>query len=144
MWGRRREISGLAAFSHPQASSEKTPGSLPFSAAIRKDDSKARMGTGQGSRLQNLGVQPFFQFPGPTAPAVHFPTTLHRSIAKTISDQRVKPCWKNRPTLKLWRELGDLERKRRNVAPMHHQGMPEKPLFSRAISGQFGKGSRFG
>jgi hypothetical protein len=56
-------------------------------------------------------------------------------MTKTISDQRLKPCWKNRPTLKLWREFAGSEKKRRNVAPMRHQGTPEKPMFSRAISG---------
>ena len=139
MWGRRREISGLAAFSHPQASSEKTPGSLPFSAAISKADSKARMGTGQGRRLQNLGVQPLFQFLDPTAPPVHLPTTLHRSIDKTISDQRVKPYWKNRPTLKLWREFGDSERKCRNIPLEHPQGRQKKLCFQAGLGGRLGR-----
>ena len=141
MWGRRREISGLAAFSHPQASSEKTLGSLPFSAAISKADSKARMGTSQGGRLQNLGVQPLFQFLDPTARPVHFPTMLHCSIAKTISDQCVKPCWKNRPTLKLRREFADSERKRRNIPLEHPQGLQKKLCFHRGLGARRGRGA---
>jgi hypothetical protein len=65
-------------------------------------------------------------------------------MAKTILDQCVTPCWKNRLTLKLWRDFAGSEKKRRNVAPMHHQSVPEKALFSTAISGWFGKGRRFG
>jgi hypothetical protein len=98
------------------------------------------MGTGQGCRLQNLGVQPFFQFPAPTAPPVHFPTTLHRSTAKTISDQSVKPCWKNRPTLKLWREFADSERKRRNIPLKHPQGRQKKLCFQGSLVAGLGKG----
>jgi hypothetical protein len=77
-------------------------------------------------RPSNLGVQPVFPVSAPTAPPVHFPTTLHRSIIKTISDQRVKPCWKNRPTLKLWREFADPEKKRQNISLEHPQGRQKK------------------
>ncbi len=52
--------------------------------------SKARMGTGQGSRFQNLGVLPHFRISAPTAPPVHFPTTPHCSMIKIISDQPVR------------------------------------------------------
>jgi hypothetical protein len=88
---------------------------------------------------QNLGVKPPFQFRAPTAPAVHFPTTLHRSIAKTISDQRVKPCWKNRPTLKLWREFAASERKRRNVPLEHPQARQKKLCFQGDLGGRLGR-----
>ena len=47
------------------------------------------------------GLSLTFPPPATTAPPVHFPTTPHRGKVKIISDQRVKPCWKNRPTLKL-------------------------------------------
>ena len=97
------------------------------------------MATGVGGRLQNLGVKPFFQFPVPTAPAVHFPTTLHCSMAKTISDQRIKPCWKNRPTLKLWREFADSERKRRNIPLEHPQGRQKKLCFQGDLGGRLGR-----
>jgi transposase InsO family protein len=82
--------------------------------------------------------QPHFSVSAPTAPSVHFPTMLHRSIAKTISDQCVKPCWKNRPTLKLWREFVDSERKRRNVPLEHHQGHQKKLCFQGGLGGRLG------
>jgi hypothetical protein len=97
------------------------------------------MGTSQGGRLQNLGVQPLFQFLDPTAPPVHFPTTLHGSIVKTISDQCVKPCWKNRPTLKLWREFADLEKKRWNIPLEHPQGRQKKLCFQGGLGGRLGR-----
>ena len=39
-----------------------------------------------------------------------------------ILDQRIKPCWKNRLTLRLWRESPDSERKSSTIPPSHHQG----------------------
>jgi hypothetical protein len=63
----------------------------------------------------------------------------HRSIAKTISDQGVKPCWKNQSTLKLWSELGDLERKRRCVPLEHPQGRQKKPCFQGGLGGRLGR-----
>ena len=103
-----------------------------------------RSGRQQTGRLdketsETLGVQPFFQFPAPTAPPVHFPTTLHRSIDKTISDQYVKPCWKNRPTLKLRREFGVSERKRRNAPLEHHQARQKKLCFQGGLGGHLGR-----
>jgi hypothetical protein len=89
-------------------------------------------------RPSNLGVQPHFPFSAPTAPPVHFPTTLHRSIDKTISDQRVKPCWKNRPTLKLWREFAGQEKKRRNIPLEHPQGRQKKLCFQGRLGGRLG------
>jgi hypothetical protein len=73
-----------------------------------------------------------------------FPNHAAPQHEKTILYQCVTPCWKNRLTLKLWRDFAGSEKKRRNVAPMHHQSVPEKALFSTAISGWFGKGRRFG
>jgi hypothetical protein len=75
----------------------------------------------------------------PTAPPVHFPTTLHRSTNKTISDQRVKPCWKSRPTLKLWRESGDSEKKHLNIPLEHHQGRQKKLCFQGDLGGRLGR-----
>jgi hypothetical protein len=63
---------------------------------------------------------------------------LHRSIDKTISNQRVKPCWKNRPTLKLWREPGDSEKKRRNIPLEHPQGHQTKLCFQGDLGGRLG------
>ncbi len=89
--------------------------------------------------LSNLAVQARFPLSAPTAPPVHFPTTLHRSIAKTTSDQCVKPCWKNRPTLKLWREFGVSERKRRNIPLEHPQGHQKKLCFQGDLGGRLGR-----
>jgi len=85
------------------------------------------------------GFSPLFPFPAPTAPPVHFPTTLHCSIAKTISDQRVKPCWKNRPTLKPWREFADSEKKHRNVPLERPQGRQKKLFFQGSLGGRLGR-----
>jgi hypothetical protein len=54
------------------------------------------------------------------------------------ADGYVKPCWKNQPTLKLWRESGDPEKKRQNVPLEHPQGRQKKLCF------QGGLGSRLG
>jgi hypothetical protein len=54
----------------------------------------------------------------------------HRSVAKPISDQRFKPCWKNRPTLKLWREFARQAKKRLNVTVEQLLRSLEKALFS--------------
>jgi hypothetical protein len=59
-------------------------------------------------------------------------------MTKTISDQRVKPCWKNQPTLKLWRELGHSEKKRRNVPLEHPQGRQKKLCFQGGSGGRLG------
>jgi hypothetical protein len=80
-----------------------------------------------------------FPVSAPTAPPVHSPTTLHRSINKTISDQHVKPCWKNRPTLKLWREFADSEKKRRNIPLEHPQGRQKKLCFQGGLGGRLGR-----
>jgi hypothetical protein len=88
--------------------------------------------------FETSGFSLTFPFSAPTTPPIHFPTTLQRSIANTILDQRVKPCWKKRPTLKLWREFADSQRKRRNVPLEHHQARQKKLCF------QGGLGSRLG
>ena len=74
----------------------------------------------------------------PTTPPVHSPTTLQRSIAKTILDQRVKPGWKNPPTLKLWGEFAVLERKRRDIPLEHPQGPQKKLCFQGDLGGRLG------
>jgi hypothetical protein len=56
----------------------------------------------------------------------------HRSLAKTISDQRVKPRWKNRPTLKLWREFAGSEKKRRNI-PLEQPQTRKKSLVFKGV-----------
>jgi hypothetical protein len=63
---------------------------------------------------------------------------LHRSIAKTISDQRVKPYWKNRTTLKLWKEFADSEKKRQNIPLEHPQGRQKKLCFQGGLGGRLG------
>jgi hypothetical protein len=64
---------------------------------------------------------------------------LHRSIVKTISDQRVKPCWKNRPALKLWREFAGSGKKHRNIPFAHHQGHKKNLCFQRDLGGRLGR-----
>ncbi len=98
-------------------------------------------GTPGKETSKTSGFSPAFPFSAPTAPPVHFPTTLHRSITKTISDQRVKPCWKNRPTLKLRREFAASERKRRNVPLEHPQGRQKKLCFQGGLGGGRGRGA---
>jgi hypothetical protein len=63
--------------------------------------------------FKTSGFSLTFPFSAPTTPPIHSPTTLQRSIAKTILDQRVKPGCKNPPTLKLWREFADSEKNAR-------------------------------
>jgi hypothetical protein len=63
--------------------------------------------------FKTSGFSLTFPFSAPTTPPIHSPTTLQRSIAKTILDQRVKPGCKNPPTLKLWREFADPEKNAR-------------------------------
>ena len=66
---------------------------------------------------------------------------LHRSKFFIISDQRLKPCWKNRPTLKLWREFTESERKRQNVTPMHLQGRQKKLCFQGGLGASRARGA---
>ena len=51
-----------------------------------------------------------------------------------VGDHCVKPCWKNRPTLKLWRESPDSERKSPTIPPPHHQGFWRKARKYSGIS----------
>jgi hypothetical protein len=60
-------------------------------------------------------------------------------MAKTISDQRVKPCWKNRPTLKHWREFAGSERKRRNIPLEQPQTRQKKLCFQAGLGGRLGR-----
>ena len=103
-----------------------------------------RSGRQQTGRLdketsETSGFSLTFPFSAPTAPPVHFPTALHRSIAKTSSGQRVKPCWKNRPTLKLWREFAVSEKKRRNIPLELPQGGQKKLCFQGDLGGGLGR-----
>jgi hypothetical protein len=62
------------------------------------------------------------------------PTHAAPQHNKTHSDQRVKPCWKNQPTLKLWRESPDSERESPTIPPLHHQGFWQKARKCSGIS----------
>ena len=62
------------------------------------------------------------------------PTYAAPQHNKTPSDQRVKPCWKTRPTLKLWRESPDSERKCPTIPPLRHQGFWPKARKYSGIS----------
>jgi hypothetical protein len=72
--------------------------------------------------FETLGFGLIFPPPVPFPPASISPTHAASQHNKTHLDQCVKPCWKNRPTLKLWREAPDSERKSPTIPPMHHQG----------------------
>jgi hypothetical protein len=112
----------------------KPPGNLPLSAALGLAESAARMGTGGSSGIRNLGVRPHFSAPVPFPQASISPTHAASQHNKTHVDQRVKPCWKNRPTLKLWRESPESERKSPNIPPPHHQGFWRKARKYTGIS----------
>jgi hypothetical protein len=60
-------------------------------------------------------------------------------MPKTILDQRVKPCRKNQPTLKLWREFAGSEKKRRNIPLEHPQGRQKKRCFQGGLGGHLGR-----
>jgi hypothetical protein len=88
--------------------------------------------------FETSGFSLTLPFSAPTTPPVHSPTTLQRSIAKTILDQRVKPGWKNRLTLKLLREFADSEKKRRNIPLEHPQVCQKKLCFQGGLGGHLG------
>ncbi len=73
------------------------------------------------------GFSPIF----PSQPPPPSPFPKHAALQQNffISIQRVKLCWKNQPSLKLWREFTVLERKRRNVPLEHHQGHQKNFVF---------------
>jgi hypothetical protein len=74
--------------------------------------------------------RPRFHSPG----HLFHPLTPRRSMNYMISYQRVKPCWENRPTLKLWRESPDSERKSLPIPSPHHQGFWRKARKYSGIS----------
>jgi hypothetical protein len=75
-----------------------------------------------------------FPPPVPFPQASISPTHAAPQHRKTHLDQHVKPCWKNRPTLKLWRESPDSERKSPTIPPSHHQGFWRKARKYSGIS----------
>jgi hypothetical protein len=75
---------------------------------------------------ETSGFSLSFPPPVPFPQASISPTHAAPQHKKTISDQRVKPWWKNRPTLKLWRESRDSERKSPTIPPPHYQGFWQK------------------
>jgi hypothetical protein len=107
--------------------------------AKRTKASGRRFGWTVEAAPKNLVVPDQLSLFSPTAPPVHFPTTLYRIIDKTILDQHVKPCWKNRPTLKLWREFAASERKRGNVPHEHPQARQKKLCFQEDLGGRLGR-----
>jgi hypothetical protein len=76
-----------------------------------------------GSLLSGI-QQPGSNFPPPVPfPGASIsPTHAAPQHNKIILYQYFKPCWKNRLTLKLWRESPDSERKSPTIPPPHHQG----------------------
>ena len=92
-------------------------GPVVIHCALEKKNHGYGPDAGQTSRLSVSGAKrsALIDFP----PQVLFPQAcISRTHAapqhdKTNSDHPVKPCWKNRPTLKLWREFSpDSERER--------------------------------
>ena len=75
-----------------------------------------------------------FPPPVPFPQASISPTHAAPQHNKTHSDQRLKPWWKNRPTLKVWRESPDSERKSPTIPPPHHQGFWRKARKCSGIS----------
>jgi hypothetical protein len=90
--------------------------------------------TGAASGIRNLGVQPQFSAPGSIPPGIYFTTHAAMQHKKIHSNQFLRPCWKNRPTLKLWRESPDSERKSRTIPSLHHQGFWHKASKYSGIS----------
>jgi hypothetical protein len=82
----------------------------------------------------NLVAPINFPPPVPFPQAAISPTHAASQHKKTISDQYAKPCWKNQPTLKLWREPPDSERKSPTIPPPHHQGFWQKARKYSGIS----------
>jgi hypothetical protein len=78
----------------------------------------------EGSKTSGLSLN--FPPPVPLPQASISPTHAAPQQKKTISNQRIKPCWKNRPTLKLWRKSPDSERKSPTIPSPHHQGFWRK------------------
>jgi len=72
-----------------------------------------------------------FPPPVPFPQASISPTHAAPQHNKTHSDQRLKPWWKNRPTLKLWRESPDSETKARPFRPRTIKVSGEKPANAR-------------
>jgi hypothetical protein len=75
-------------------------------------------------------------FPPPVPFPQAFISPIHAAPQhkKIHSDQCVRPCWKNRPTLKLWRESPDSERKSPTIPPPHYQGFWRKARKYSGIS----------
>jgi hypothetical protein len=86
--------------------------------------------------LLHQTLPPSINFPSsvPIAQASISPTHAAAQHSKNQSDQRVKPWWKNRPTLKLWRESPDSERKSPTIPPPHPQGFWQKARKCSEIS----------
>ncbi|MCA3313589.1 MAG: hypothetical protein ING06_10965 [Roseomonas sp.] len=80
----------------------------------------AKHGAQRGVKIKKMwdSADGYVPFPG----ASISPTHAAPQHNKTHSDQCVKPCRKNRPTLKLWRESPDSERKSPTIPSLHHQG----------------------
>jgi hypothetical protein len=72
-----------------------------------------------------------FPPPVPFPQASISPTHAAPQHNKTHSDQRLKPWWKNRPTLKVWRESPDSETKARPFRPRTIKVSGEKPANTR-------------
>ena len=113
-------------------------GPVVMHCALEKKNHGHGQDAGQTSRLSVLGARRSALIDLP--PQALFPQAcvLQTHAApqhnKTDSDQRLKPCWKNRPTLKLWRESPDSERKSPTIPPPHHQGFWRKARKCSGIS----------
>ena len=105
-------------------------GPVVMHCALEKKNHGHGQDAGQTSRLSVLGARRSALIDLP--PQVLFPQAciLQTHAApqhnKTDSDQCVKPWWRIRPTLRLWRESPDSERKSPTIPPPHHQGFWRK------------------
>ena len=113
-------------------------GPVVMHCALEKKNHGHGQYAGQTSRLSVLGTKRSALIDLP--PQVLFPQAciLQTHAApqhnKTDSDQCVKPWWRIRPTLRLWRESPDSERKSPTIPPSHHQGFWQKARKCSGIS----------
>jgi hypothetical protein len=130
----QRANSGVVAFSNPQAVAAKpqeTCGSRRYSGRgnVRLE---SRLEERVGSETSGFSL--IFPPPVPFPQASISPTHAASQHNEISVNQYVKPCWKNRPTLKLWRESPDSERKSLVIPPSHHQGFWQKARKYSGIS----------
>ncbi len=124
----------IVAFSNPQANAPKPQETCGSRRYLGRGNMRLENRLEQRVGFESSGFGLNSPPPVPFPKASISPTHAAPQHKKTISDQRVKPCWKNRPTLKLWRETLDSERKSPTIPPPHHQGFWRKARKCSGIS----------